>query len=118
MGKEVMKGFVTLMGKHLYVTLDNKNWYIIISELENKELNQRQQRSKSFFDFHGKSMSIEDLRNFIPDPDSLSWEEIKGDSIISPELQASNESYKISLVFAKELNDDDIIREFRNLFKN
>ena len=104
------KGFVLIGGRTLFVGYEGKSWSIEIRRLDGKP-------EPSFYEFHKKDMTKEQIKAFIPNPEQLRWEEIK-DELFGTELAAVDDGYRINLIrHDKNLTTEKMKEEFLELLR-
>ncbi len=95
--------------KSLSIKCEGKKWGVIIRRVDDKEDDQ-------FLEFHGSEMSIEGLRRFIPNYQSIRFKKRKIGSEPLPIFEYSGEdkTYKILITREDEVSEDQMLKDLHH----
>lgn len=100
------------MGHALNVTAIQMGWGLVIRRKDD-------QSDGTFFEYHEKEMSPEDLRRFVPDPDPLEWKlfENKDPLLAETNVHAEAGDYLVSIIPLK-CEPDVALEAFKKFVKS
>jgi hypothetical protein len=96
-------------GEFLSVSPDGKDWHIRLTRADKNRCDQ-------FGLYHGRTITVDDVRRFLPNWDSLEWRSARLG--LTRGVAAKDNEFQVWLLTTGDLANDQIVAEFGRLIGN